>query len=256
MVLDDGELQYFERAAGSPPVGVGLKGEVHLLGAICDMTREDNAPCVNIVGRQGEKDLLLQFTSEALAREWFDAINWTIYSWNVNAITSGEDTQDTEKWYTQQRDLFEERYNAISRGCRFYKHSVNVAGRPAVTLCHVQGVRDSLSIGWCTLTGDAASGRAKKSPLRYIPLSEITDVIRGTFAGEEVPIISIVTNSQTLDLQVIDEQATNEFLEALTRILIFVAIPVPKGMTGVMSTASNNKKMAKKSASRAQKKSS
>lgn len=82
---------------------------------------------------------------------------------------------------------------------------------------------------WWTVqntTDSSASSKGKKSLQRRIPLVDIVDVIYGAYADEDVPMLSIKTQSHTLDLQIIDDATADTFVRALSTILVFIAIPV------------------------------
>eukprot|EP00602_Paraphysomonas_sp_CaronLab_P001801 CAMPEP_0185037950 /NCGR_PEP_ID=MMETSP1103-20130426/33014_1 /TAXON_ID=36769 /ORGANISM="Paraphysomonas bandaiensis, Strain Caron Lab Isolate" /LENGTH=294 /DNA_ID=CAMNT_0027576175 /DNA_START=164 /DNA_END=1045 /DNA_ORIENTATION=+ len=206
-VLDDGEIKYFEKRDDKTGKGINVKGQVHLLGATCELKLnvEDSA-VIEIIGRQGEKDLLLKFNSRKEAYEWYDAIHWTVYRWNVNSITSGEETVDTEKWYMQQLENFEVAFQELTAGCKFNKHGISMTGKMVTSLCSVQANREDVCLTWCTTSqSESPASRGMKSQMRIIPMSDIVDVIYGHYADDDIPMLSIATKAHTLDLQIIDD---------------------------------------------------
>lgn len=67
---------------------------------------------------------------------------------------------------------------------------------------------------------------SRVSQQRIIQMMSITDLIAGTMYNEDARIISIVTESHTLDLQVLDEMQTDPWIQALASCLVFLNIPV------------------------------
>eukprot|EP00602_Paraphysomonas_sp_CaronLab_P000162 CAMPEP_0185029798 /NCGR_PEP_ID=MMETSP1103-20130426/16344_1 /TAXON_ID=36769 /ORGANISM="Paraphysomonas bandaiensis, Strain Caron Lab Isolate" /LENGTH=238 /DNA_ID=CAMNT_0027564683 /DNA_START=392 /DNA_END=1108 /DNA_ORIENTATION=+ len=230
-----------------------MKGQVHLLGATYELklTMEDT-PVLEIIGRHGEKDLLLKFDSLKDAHEWYDAIHWTVYTWSVNSITSGEETVDTENWYKQQLVTVETSFQELSKGCKFNKHGFSSTGNMVTSLCSVQGNRDDVCLSWCSICqGNSTTSKGKKSQMRIIPLSDIVDVIYGNYSGDDIPMLSIVTKGHSLDLQIIDDDVANAWMKALADVLMFYSIPVPRRCMNVAPPEDSNNKMKRKAAMKA-----
>ena len=74
--------------------------------------------------------------------------------------------------------------------------------------------------------GGSSSSKGKKSLQRRIPLADIVDATLGSYATEDVPMLSIRTQSHTLDLQIIDDAVADTFVRSLSTVLVFLAIPV------------------------------
>jgi len=239
VVLYDGEIVYYDKANKGETNGDGsAKGRLHLLGAVCDFKKNDSnkLPTIEIVGRQGEKDLLLQFPNMKEANEWFDMINWTIFRWNLNSIESGDGPEETNRWYHQQLQKFDSDFEDLEKGYTFSKHGFDsITGDLQATNCIVRGYRDQLCLKWCNIIEE--DGKKKKSQPFTINIRDIVDLIVGKYENDvdEVRMLSIVTSTHTLDLQIIDQNASDVFTHALSKCLLFMSIPVPAGMTGAES---------------------
>jgi hypothetical protein len=81
-------------------------------------------------------------------------------------------------------------------------------------------------VWWTAQSSGEAAAKGKKSMQRSIPLTDIVDVIYGRYAGEDVSMLSIKTNSHCLDLQILDDEPSDVFARSLSTVLVFLAIPV------------------------------
>jgi hypothetical protein len=236
VVLNDGEIIYYDKANKNESNGEGgAKGKLHLLGAICEFKQNDAAklPTMEIIGRQGEKDLLLQFPNMKEATEWYDLINWTIFRWNLNSIESGDGPEETNRWYHQQLKKFDTDFEDLEKGYTFSKHGFDsITGDLQASNCIVRGFRDQMCLKWCNIIEE--DGKKKKSQPFTIYIRDIVDLIVGKYENDidDVRMMSIVTSTHTLDLQIIDQTASDVFTHALSKCLLFMSIPVPIGMTG------------------------
>lgn len=236
IVLIDGEILYYDKANKAETNGAGKpKGKLHLLGAICEFKQNDSVklPTIEIIGRQGEKDLLLQYATMTEAYEWFDTINWTIFRWNLNSIESGDGPEETNRWYHQQLKKFDTDFEDLEKGYTFRKHGFDsITGDLQATNCIVLGFRDDLCLKWSNIIEE--DGKKKKSQAFTIYISDIVDLIVGHYEndGDDVRMMSIVTSTHTLDLEIIDQAASDVLTQALSKCLLFMSIPVPQGMTG------------------------
>jgi hypothetical protein len=231
---------------------------LHLLGAICELKEsEAKLPIIEIIGRQGEKDLLLQYANLAEAYDWFDTINWTIFRWNLNSIESGDGPEETNRWYHQQLKKFDTDFEDLEKAYTFSKHGFDsITGDLQATNCIVKGHRDELCIKWYNIIEE--DGKKKKRQPFTIYLSDMVDLISGSYENGDVPMMSIVSSTHTLDLQILDELASDVFMQTLRKCLLFMSIPVPSGMTGAeaqdtqQSSASSSILKANKKAGSAQ----
>jgi len=230
IVINDGEILYFDKSNETKTAGVGKpKGKLHLLGAICELKEnEAKLPTIEIIGRAGEKDLLLQFKTLEEAYKWFDIINWTIFRWNLNSIEAGDGPEETNRWYLQQAKKFETNFEDLEKGYTFSKHGFDsITGDLQLTNCIVKGVREDLCLQWFNIVDD--DGVKKKSQPFTIYLNDITDVIIGSYQGYDMPMVSIVSAAHILDLQIIDSSA-EVFMQALRKCIVFLSIPVPSAL--------------------------
>lgn len=238
-MLTDGEILYYDKANKNESNGAGKpKGKLHLLGAICDFKLNDAAklPTIEIIGRQGEKDLLLQYPTMTEAYEWFDTINWTIFRWNLNSIESGDGPEETNRWYHQQLKKFDDDFEDLEKGYTFSKHGFDsITGDLQASNCIVRGYRDDLCLKWCNIIEE--NGKKKKSQPFTIYINDIVDLIVGHYENDvdDVRMMSIVSSTHTLDLEIIDQSASEVFTQALSKCLLFMSIPVPPGMTGAVT---------------------
>ena len=235
----DGEILYYEKANKNETNGAGKpKGKIHLLGAICELKQNDSSklPTIEIIGRQGEKDLLLEFPSLADAHSWFDTINWTIFRWNSNSLESGDGPEETHRWYHQQLQRFELDFVDLEKGYTFKKHGFDsITGDLQATNCILRGYREELCLKWSNIVEE--DGKKKKSQPFIIYLNDIKDLIVGHYERDEseMRMMSIVSNTHTLDLEIIDQNATDVFTHSLSKCLLFMSVPVPPGMKGVQA---------------------
>ena len=72
------------------------------------------------------------------AQDWYDAIHWTIYKWNVNSLNVGDESADILNWYNQQQLGFEDSFLDLAQGCQFNKHGYSISGKMTSTLCVLQ----------------------------------------------------------------------------------------------------------------------
>jgi hypothetical protein len=229
-VLNDGEILYYDNDKQTK-----VKGKLHLLGAICELKQNDEkkAPTIEIIGRQGEKDLLLQYDTLEEAHDWFDTINWTIFRWNLNSIESGDGPEETNRWYHQQLQKFDSDFEDLEKGYTFRKHGFDsITGDLKTSNCIVRGSRDHLCLNWWNIVEE--DGKKKKSQPFTIHVSDIVDLVVGTYENDDsdVRMMSIVSSTHTLDLEIIDQAASDVFTHALSKCLLFMSVPVPPGMTG------------------------
>jgi hypothetical protein len=184
---------------------------------------------------------------------------------------------DIESWYLRQSLQFEEEFQFFSSGCRFKISSLHNTKNKKNKIkeqeqeeekeeeetdgnscCYLRGHQETLSLHWCHLylekttptvqlgRGGGGGGRNeiyKRSGLKTIPLTEIEDVLIGSYKIDEesADLKSEVKNSQILSIrtkfQSIDfiypppsDRASTARLErwihSLISILHFLAIPV------------------------------
>jgi hypothetical protein len=119
----------------------------------------------------------------------------------LNSIESGDGPEETNRWYHQQLKKFDTDFEDLEKGYTFSKH------------------------GFDSITGDLQAS---------IYIRDIVDLIVGKYENDidDVRMMSIVTSTHTLDLQIIDQTASDVFTHALSKCLLFMSIPVPIGMTG------------------------
>jgi hypothetical protein len=230
---------YYDKANKNESNGAGKpKGRLHLLGAICEFKQNDSVklPTIEIIGRQGEKDLLLQYSTLTEAYEWLDTINWTIFRWNLNSIESGDGPEETNRWYHQQLKKFDTDFEDLEKGYTFSKHGFDsITGDLQTSNCIVRGFRDELCLKWYNIIEE--DGKKKKSQPFTIYINDIVDLIVGHYENDvdDVRMMSIVSSTHTLDLEIIDHSASDVFTQALSKCLLFMSIPVPPGMTGAQT---------------------
>lgn len=88
-VLDQTQLSYYEKALEFPPYGENLKGQVRLLGATVELLVEGDKYRLHLVGRQGEKDLLMEAPDEDSANDWYRSISDVIRTSNIERCVGG-----------------------------------------------------------------------------------------------------------------------------------------------------------------------
>ena len=196
------------------------------------------------------------------AYAWFDTINWTIFRWNLNSIESGDGPEEANRWYHQQLKKFDTDFEDLEKGYTFRKHGFDsITGDLQPSNCIVRGFRDDLCLKWCNIIEE--DGKKKKSQPFTIYICDIVDLIVGNYendADDGVRMMSIVSSTHSLDLEIIDQSASDVFTQALSKCLLFMSIPVPTGMTGAetkeqleSSAVSSSILKANKKASAAQK---
>lgn len=240
IVLHDGEIIYYDKANKNETNGAGKpKGRLHLLGAICELKQNDatKLPSIEIIGRQGEKDLLLQYPSLAEAQAWFDAISWTIFRWNMNSLETGDELEEVKQWYQQQKKKFETDFEDVEKGYTFRKHGYDsITGDLIATNCILRGYRDEMCLKWWNILEE--DGKKKKSQPFTIYLMDIVDLIVGSYENDDTDMrmMSIVSTTHSLDLEIIDQGACDVFTHALSESLHFLSIPVPSGLVDLQKS--------------------
>jgi hypothetical protein len=73
-----------------------------------------------------------------VSQDWYDAIHWTIFKWNVNSLNVDDDSPDIFNWYTLQQVGFEEAYEDLEKGCQFNMHGYSRSGKMTSTVCVLQ----------------------------------------------------------------------------------------------------------------------
>jgi hypothetical protein len=144
-------------------------------------------------------------------------VNWTIYGWNTRCIEAGEEIPEISKWYTQQLNVFEESFTTLSSPCQFNEHKINhINSQLTVLPCTLQGIRQDLCI--------AESGKGTRAR-KIIPLVEVIDVTMGSYADDDIPMISISTKSLgVMNFQPIDD--CDQWIAACRKVLMFLQMPV------------------------------
>lgn len=82
-------LKYYKKELPIEPYGGDLCGEMSLRGAVLNISTHNNfLKHIQIVGRHGEKDLLIEIDpNDAKQSPWIDALHWTIRKCNQSYIT-------------------------------------------------------------------------------------------------------------------------------------------------------------------------
>jgi hypothetical protein len=111
-----------------------------------------------------------------------------------------------------------------------------------------------LCLKWCNIIEE--DGKKKKSQPFTIYINDIVDLVVGHYENEvdDVRMMSIVTSTHTLDLEIIDQSASDVLTQALSKCLLFMSIPVPQGMTGAETKEQAESSVAASSILKANKK--
>lgn len=240
-VLDQTHLSYYEKALEFPPFGEKLKGQVRLLGATVELLWEEGSDKyrIHLVGRQGEKDLLMETTDEDSAKDWNRVIGDVIRTCNIDSINRGERLPEIERWYAQQADYHRAGLDYLSKGHVFRKHGHNKTDdRPQVDPCHIATSRDLTGLVWqyVTVPQPGSSAYAKQGHPHTLPFANILDIVvdaetigarKDHLLSSTNAMFSIITNSHALDLEAQTAEQRDQWVSALRNVITFLAIPAP-----------------------------